>query len=242
MFKRPLLVFLVAVAFVPSARAAFMTNGGFESGSPLLGPRPTTFGQWRGDRVGYVSGQNGITPFEGKRMLQFVNGEFVPSSSSGSQYWQNVDLGAFAAEIDAGLVSVSGSAVFNRVPGNAFTDTEFNLVVRARSSTPTTFNDLAEASARVYSDGDGATWELASISFVLPTGTRFLQVEINAVKNVRNNTTNPEFDGHYADDVKLDVTVVPAPAAWLMAVLGIAPLSAWGLWRRLKGTDTLAFA
>src|SRR5204863_269619 len=79
------------------AQPTLVANGGFETGAPALGPRPTDFGRWQGDRVAYVGATGGMSPFEGARMLQYFNAEFVPSGSDGSQYWQNIDLSAFAS-------------------------------------------------------------------------------------------------------------------------------------------------
>ena len=92
---------LVLAGWTP-AQPTLVANGGFETGAPALGPRPTDFGRWQGDRVAYVGATGGMSPFEGARMLQFVNAEFVPSGSDGSQYWQNIDLSSYAPLIASG--------------------------------------------------------------------------------------------------------------------------------------------
>lgn len=214
-----LIAFVLFLSFATSnAVAGFIYTFGFESGTPSLGPRPTNFGGWRGDRVAYRAAENGIMPVEGSRMLRFLTAQFNASSSNTSQYWLNLDLSSMAAEIDQGKALLEASVLFNRVAGDAQTDTDFALDVRARSGTPSSFNNLALNTSVVDSDSDPLTWELAKVSFLLPVGTRFIQLELDAFENVFNDTSNPEFDGHYADDVTVAVTTVPEPASWILAL------------------------
>ena len=66
-----LIVFLAVLTCATSdAVAGFIYTFGFESGSPSLGPVPTQFGHWWGDRVAYRTAEQGITPEEGNRMLR----------------------------------------------------------------------------------------------------------------------------------------------------------------------------
>ncbi len=46
-----------------------------------------------------------------------------------------------------------------------------------------------------------------------------------SARSFYNDTSKPEFDGHYADDVSVDLTVIPEPTA--LAIWGA--LSAFGL-------------
>jgi hypothetical protein len=172
-----LITFVMALSCTTSDTVAGLIYAfGFESGSPTLGPQPTNFGQWRGDRVNYRGAENGIIPFEGSRMLRFINAAFGPSSSNTSQFWLNIDLSSMAADIDQGRVLLETSVLFNRVAGDAETDTAFALDVRARSGTPASFSDLALVTSVVNSDSDPSTWEQATSSLILPTGTRFIQL------------------------------------------------------------------
>src|SRR5438552_5708964 len=107
-------VAVLGLAARTPAQPNLVVDSGFETGAPALGPRPTDFGRWQGDRVAYVGATGGMSPFEGARMLQFVNAEFVPSGSDGSQYWQNIDLSSYAPLIASGRAVLSASAQFNR--------------------------------------------------------------------------------------------------------------------------------
>jgi len=53
----------------------------------------------------------------------------------------------------------------------------------------------------------GAAWQQASLQLVLPPLTRVVLVEIYAYEDVLNDAQAPEFDGHYADDVVLTLTL-----------------------------------
>ena len=215
----------VYLTCVPAGAANLVVNGGFESGAPVIGSRPTTFGQWRGDRVGYTHAENGIAPPEGTTMLRFFNtsGGSPSGTSDTSQYWQNIDLSSFASAISTGNARLSASAVFNRIAGNAQTDTEMGLQVFARSGSPSLFTELASAGNSILSDSDPNSWELVALSnFILPPGTTFVQFELDAYENNFNNASNPEFDGHYADDVIVTLTVVPEPDGSALCAVGTA--------------------
>jgi hypothetical protein len=200
--------------------ANLVVNPGFETGAALLGSRPTTFGVWRGDRVEYVPAENGISPLEGSRMLRFINTEFVPNGSTDtSQYWQNVDLSAFASQIASGNARLSASFLANRVQFDSQTDTVFSMQLHIRSGTPASFTNLVAPSAGISSDSILATWETIALSDIpLPPTTTYVMLEIMAGENVFNDATNPELDGHYADAVSLTLTVVPEPTGFALVI------------------------
>ncbi len=211
-----------ALAATPSVKAQTIGNGGFESGSANVGPIPTNFGTWGGDGSAYVGTTFGISPFEGSRMMRFLTADQSLSSTSliDSQYHQNIDLAAFSAAIAQGKEVFSASAMFNRVAGNAQTDTEFQLQITAKSGTPSSFTDLGSATSVLFSDSDPATWEKVSIdNFQLPLGTTFVTLEVVATENIFNNTSGTEYDGHFVDAVTVQATTVPEPgSALLLAV------------------------
>ena len=193
-------------------------NPSFEFGVPDAGSRPTDFAHWQGDEVDYVAQENDISPPDGSKMLQF---EKTSTGLGGelSQYFQNIDLSDYRTAIAAGNTLLSASAVFNRVPGDAQTDTKFTLVVYARSGDPSSYTNLATWRTDLLSDGDVQSWERAAIGEVfLPANTDFLQVEIAAVENVHEDNVAPEFDGHYADHLRLMIRNAAdsdvAPTLW----------------------------
>jgi hypothetical protein len=187
-----------------------LQDPGFE-GTVAVGGLPTVTGQWRGDSV-YTVGQNqGITPHASSNMLRFVYGGPSPSALISSQVWQLVDVSALTTEIDAGKIQMDASAWFNRVTGDVNTDTRFDLRVHPFTGSPASFpTDYPSPTVKgdsVFTTGD--LWQQVSVIDTLPVGTRYLAVEIYAYENIQNDLTDPEFDGHYADDLSLVLTLLP---------------------------------
>ena len=107
---------------------------------------------------------------------------------------------------------VDAGAWFNRVAGDAQTDSDFLVILRAFSGTPgaeTLLADSADA-FRLVSDADPATWEQLTAEMALPPGTEFLQVFLTAVENVSNDASLPEFDGHFADEASVSLRLPDA--------------------------------
>ena len=206
------------------ASATLVVNGGFETVEATFGGPsfPSTFGDWHGDVSEIVSIQDGITPFD-SNMLHFINA--LKSGPDGgnvaSSLWQIVDVSPHSSEIAAGTAYATFSAQFNRVLGDSQTDTVFFVELSAyqglASSFPTqaaTNSALADSRSVVVTDGDVTTWEAAMGSLLLPSNTDFIVIEVDAFENVFNDATNPEFDGHYADNVS--VTIFPEPPSALV--------------------------
>jgi len=194
-----------------------LANPGFEITEITGGAFPTTFGDWTGDVSEIVTAQNSIIPAEGDKMLRFLNtsptGPAFPGSSS--DVWQLVDVSSLATEVTAGRVAVEVSALFNRVAGDLETDTEFSIEINALDGVPTDFlaqkvagSELAISTTKIITDGEFWTWEEAGTSVLLPAGTEYIAIMVNAVENTVNDGVAPEFAGHYADDVAMAVTIV----------------------------------
>jgi len=189
-----------------------VSNPGFEQ-IVAAGSLPSLAGVWQGDAASTVPAEGGITPHGGARMLKFVStGQQASAALVSSQMWQVVDLRAWTAAIDAGGVAVDASAWFNRVTGGPNTDRRFDLRVLAFDTTdagvPMRYQSngaLATQAASVNTTG--AAWQQANLRLVLPPLTRVVLVEIYAYEDVLNDAQAPEFDGHYADDVVLTLTV-----------------------------------
>ncbi len=189
-----------------------LVNGGFEANESLGGGISTTFGDWKQDIAATVGAENGITPFEGVRMAKFLG-----TTDSGAQAGnadgdisQYVDLSAYAAQIAAGNVTVQVTARFNRVAGNANTDTSFRILLIARNGSLTTspnIGSLGGNNVELISDGNPATWETLTNTWTLPPGTTNLFVNPYAKENVQDNSTAPEFAGHYMDGVTLTLII-----------------------------------
>lgn len=214
---------LLSSLFSP-AHAASLSNSGFEDAGTIVGG-PKSFGIWGGDNSAIVSVQNGITPFQGSSMLNFINTWFYNSSTSSSDIRQFVDMSSYSNEINNGLVSVSTSAYFNRVAGNSQTDTQFMISIHAYSGTIASWTNLDNiVSEYLYTDSSPATWEVASTEMVLPESTDFISIDISAYENVYNDTSGVELDGHYADNVSMRISVAPEPISYTLFIAGGATL------------------
>ncbi len=111
-----------------------MTNSGFETSDTIGVGFPNVFGVWGGDKSDIVTTENGITAFEGSQMLHFINTKKSgPGSTVGSDVWQFIDTSGFSFEIATGMAILSATAFFNRVPGNANSDTLFQVRIDAYS-------------------------------------------------------------------------------------------------------------
>ncbi len=210
---------------------AALVNPSFETGESTQNGWPSAYGDWSGDGSQITTTENGITPVDGTRMLKFEYADLYTtgaSGASGSQVVQLVDMSSYSEAIAAGQVHVSASAQFNRVAGDTQTDTAFAVKIIACEGDPADFSSVMHNHSWLFcyisdlsSDDDPNTWEtltaITTIDAPLPTNTDYIAVEIMAIENIVNDTSGTEFDGHYADNVSLDINVVPIPSAvWLL--------------------------
>jgi len=189
-----------------------LANSGFES-AVTVGTQPVATGFWRGDSAYAVGTDQTIAPRTGAKMLRFQRTGLLPGAGFfSSQQWQLIDVSGLAANIDAGKVQVDASAWFNRVAGDAETDTRFDIRVLTYTGTPAGFpadypTPIDATADIVYTTGD--LWQQASLTNTLPAGTRYVAVEIYAFEDIFDDAADPEFDGHYADDLSLVLTLLP---------------------------------
>lgn len=165
-----------------------------------------------------------------------------PGGAEASQVVQLIDLSAYSAAVSAGLLQASASADFNRVAGDAETDTSFALTFFAMEGDPADFSTKFQAgewikpisAGSVLSDGDPDTWETASATYLLPTNTDYLALQVRAFENIENDWTGTEFDGHYAVNVTASFDTIPEPNTFaICAVLGLTGAGV-GWWRRRR--------
>ena len=181
------------------------------------------FGVWGFDGGAVVGPAQGISPLEGALMLRLQEtapccGRSGAAAGTGADCAQVVSLAQSQASIQAGHARADFSAAFNRVAGNAQTDTQFSVIIRAfdrpnlagfRTGCNSAAAPIASASASLITDADPATWERAQVSLELPATTTFVLVYVSAVENVTNGVVyGSEFDGHFADDARLVIGVV----------------------------------
>jgi hypothetical protein len=199
-----------------TAIGQMVVNGSFETPEGTIG-RPTTFGDWGDNYTAIVTAENGIAPFDGMRMLKFIGGGNTGGgpSTTVSTLRQAIDLGVLSALVSSGRARFEVSGYFNRVPGDAQTDSQFSLRIHAYSGNVANFpvvaeDPLAETIRNLTSDANLSSWQLVQASLVLPTNTSYVAVSINAHENIFNEPGDlPEFDGHYADLVSLSISPPP---------------------------------
>jgi len=217
-----------------------VSNASFESGA--AGDQVAD--GWTLDFARTVTAQDGVTPLDGERMLQFISTSSNPNGGntlSGSEIIQQIDLSAFADEISSGEATLSASAFFNRIAieeiqalllttllntnrmGDEETDTAFLLEFRASPG-------VTLASSQLISDNDPMSWEELTLDYLLPVDFTSIYIAIVAQENIFNDMSG-EFDGHFADLVTLTLTTpspneVPLPAALPLFVLGAGVLGA----------------
>ena len=241
---------VVCLALVSQASAQNMlVNGGFETLADTSQGWPNTTGNWNSADPSLIVEETvfgfpshpdpakqsqTITPYEGTQMLMFerASGQ-SPAGGNGCDVWQLVDISAYSALIATGQAQADLSAWFNRVDVDAETDTAFQVrIVAFQEGDPSTFfsqinymvnglwNPWTGSVNQFASDDDDSTWEELTTSYLLPTDTTYLAVRISPRENVFNDTTFPEFDGHFADAAVLEIIEVPEPATMSLLTLG----------------------
>lgn len=219
---------MLALSSGAQAMPVAVPNGGFETPEATGGYFPAAFADWNGDLSEIVTAENGIVPAEGSHMLRFLATSLFGPGGISSDIWQTIDLSPYHAAIAGGGVTFTFSALFNRVSGNAQSEPQFSVLVRAFDGAPDIFaaqvdhNWLAQSFTALYSDALPSTWEIAATSLVLPPTTTYVGVLI-AARETLDNSDTMEFDGHYVDGTAAEITVVPEPATlWLLVVGAVA--------------------
>ena len=234
MCKRYVVVLTLGLAsmLLPTAQAAasdLLANPGFETVVPIPTGLPTDVGHWAQDVLGIVGSQQGIFPMEGSHMLEFIyTGHSGPSATgNSSEACQLVDLTPVSSLVNTSNATATLSAYFNRVVGDAQTDRQFGVEIRAFAGLPSTYPDQVNVSEigfaewRILTDAELSTWEFASVSLLIPSGADFLAVRLFAHENIFNDGSAPEFDGHFADAAALEIVPEPATLSLLAVGLGV---------------------
>jgi len=226
------LILILLFGSIPLVHANLIVNPGFETGS--IGTNwPTGYGYWSGDVSTIVGIEQGITPFGGDQMLRFDATR--PDGGSANLTMSNVvqmyDVSGLSDDIDDGLITASLSAYFNRIVGSL--DTAFGLKINACPGNVTDYPDGGRVTnaVEIFADALANTWEFVSLDMILPAGTKYLALEVNARENISNDPSN-EFLGHYADDVTLTLNVVPIP--WTVWLFGSGIIGIVGIRRKFK--------
>ncbi len=192
-----------------------LANPGFETVYNTVGNFPNDFGYWRGDLTAFTGPAQGITPYEGQRMMHLIASSAKGPTIAfiGSELVQLVDPTASGVDLSAGNAVAVVTAYYNRVPGDSETDTQFRVDVRTFAGDPYTYNsqvnnsELSMVQKDLFSDGDVATWQACTAVVPVPPETGFVAVRVAAMEDVVNDATYPEFDGHYVDATSM--VIVP---------------------------------
>jgi len=230
-------VLAVLVFMSSTVHAEYLVNPSFEIGTGYTPPGiPHAFGFWGYDLARFIGVDQGITPFDGIQMLQFVGtlpqGYLNPSHNTGSETIQLFDLTTMPDYSSSTSYSVTVTGFFNRVTGNDQTDTLFDITVGGWMGSPSDFSNVYSVprifkSNQLESDGDPLTWEPITTTIKTLPGNTYISVRLAAVENVLNNGHDnpPEFDGHYADKVSMTITAVPeASSIVMLSTLAVASL------------------
>jgi hypothetical protein len=208
------------LACAPLAAANLLVDGGFESNAlTTAGNSLNNFvgfqGVW-GQENAYVIGTDGsISPKSGQKML-------VMRQNSGvtTQIFQIVDVSSYASLIDSGSAQAIASAMLNargtgRIGGiylNFFTSASYSSILSG--SPGASLNPL---------DSDASTWQMASATVSIPSGTRWMMFQI-AYNNASLATLGGQPENGYADDASL--AIIPAPG--VAGLFGLCALLARG--------------
>ena len=121
-----------------------LMNGGFEARDRIGSGSPYAVGVWSGDFSRICGPENGVLPFEGKKMLRILRADNVRSEPGGThnlgQVLQVIDLRPFRKELKGGGAEVVLSARF----ASAVYDPRFQFFLRAVSfSGPMDFDQFS---------------------------------------------------------------------------------------------------
>jgi len=220
--------------------AIAIANSSFET-PELVDGFPTAFGDWGIDVATIVEAENGIVHLEGERMLRFDStapSSFGPGANGlDSGTGQLIDIRSILDSVRDGTAAIELSASFNRVAGDAQTDTNFGVLIRSFTGDPSTFPArwpqwTAQSLEILSADSAPNTWESIATELLLPANTDFVEVAVLGFENISNDAPPFEFDGHYADRVSLTAkgTEVPEPTSILsfLTCLGLGAASSIG--------------
>lgn len=206
-----------------------LNNGDFETAfnTPLATSFTSAmYGKWAvGDAARTTVSANGITPLSGSLMMDFLP---VPTGNISSDVYQVVDLTAYAAQIDAGLVTADLSVHYNSTSA-----LYAGMSIWRSFSPPTSFAGavkLAGTNNIFLTDNDKSTWQRFGIDDVsLPPMTRYVFFGLNTPPPSSATTLYQM----YADDASLVLEInepspVPVPAAAWLLISGLAGLGVLG--------------
>jgi hypothetical protein len=217
------LALAVAIGAQP-ARANLLVDPGFETNlldtaANVLNGFTAYQGVWGVENGTIVFAQNGVTPFQGAKMLRMDDDGLVAT-----QGFQVTDLSSYAGLIDSGAGIANLSALFNVDKG----------VQAAAAAVYLQFFSAANYGSQIGSyigtgltlDSSDITWQTISVSGGIPVGTRWLLSQV-AYSDASLLGIDGVVHPGYVDAA--DLTVTPEPASLVLLLLG-----AGSMWMRRR--------
>jgi len=198
---------------------ANISNLDFEEEKALLIGWPKKAAVWGGDHGEQVEEHLGVKPMEGSKMLQFVKPYAKGARDENQnvcQIWQVIDLKSFDDEIRRGGVTARLSAFFNTADNLTVDDNSFSISLVAFNGDIEEIKKywdnqkeplsemLGSTSHNLKADLDSNTWEKSELNFQIPAGTDFLLLQLAV-----NAGAERKLEGHFADNIILDIATVP---------------------------------
>ena len=197
---------------MPSSHLRYSLQGSFNSLGYLPTGKPTRPDHWSGDFSRTVGPSLGVSPRGGAGMLQLIStsdGERAGDNVAG-ELWRIVDLENIRRKMGRNPSQVHLSGWFNRIAGDAETDTQFMISIAAYQALGENLSwenaVPLKSQTVVLSDRDEQTWERADLQISVSPSTRYLAVMIGAYENIHDDVDGgkAEFSGHFVDDVSME--------------------------------------
>ena len=164
---------------------------------------------WNREEHLSVPTEQGILPLEGDRMIKLstLSIDVRTQSAESSETVRILDLREMTRGKEDMSVWLNTSVYFNQGVGIAHGITEFSLTLHAiQSSNGEPNRSIGHKESRISSDLNPATWEELNSEFEVPKGTDYLVVALNARKE-GSQALLPDFGGHYADQLSLNLVL-----------------------------------
>ncbi len=217
---RKLAVISVLVALLTPARGVsalswtvnLLTNPGAEAGimEDWIPEPPVVVSMSQWEDSGWVY------PYSGDWFFNMGSVSVAPSGVvAGRTLYQDVDVGAYASSIDAGLLLVHAAAWLQTEDLATVADADYaQLTLRFLDEFGSPIGSLSTGLVQ----SPNLTWAEQTLDGTSPAGTRVIRFELLGEKH------ESYFINAYFDDASLQVAVVPEPASAIMLGLGAAAL------------------
>ncbi|MGC4017334.1 MAG: FecR family protein [Luteolibacter sp.] len=199
-----------------------LNGGGWEPGTSLsTRGLPDTSGRWGGDKATVSGAWRGVTPYEGKGMLRFLEnsselpGSLKTSDLNSSEQWQFIDLSPLRREIDRGDVEVEADVHVNQTAGKP---ARFSLSLQALKGGPNSRNlrekilngmpdtYLVGSRTNLMPDTNPGTWQRIRVRLTLPPSTRSVLIAPRVALPPDHRS-----EGYFADGLSFRVMIPPQP-------------------------------